>query len=229
MKPKPILIDDIDTKRFWSKVNIGTQDECWWWTGYRFKAGYGQFSIRRRGYLAHRISYVISTGIDIPHGMLICHKCDNPPCVNPSHFFLGTTSDNIIDAVNKGILMGWSSRDGSGENNPRALITEEIAREIYAAEGNCHEIADRYGVSHHTVWGIKSGNTWTHLFNKRALTPRPRGTSVKLAKLTEQQVREIRELSGTHREIGKMYGVSKTSVRLIKLRRTWAHVTDIDQ
>lgn len=88
-------------ERFWKNVHK-TESGCWVWCGPQGHNGYGMFWNDGRSVRAHRLSLEMSTGKRIPTGMLVLHKCDNPPCVNPDHLFLGTHHDNAIDAVNKG-------------------------------------------------------------------------------------------------------------------------------
>ena len=76
-------------------------DGCHIWTGSRNNAAYGTTRNNGKNVIASRASYVIYKG-EIPHGMVVCHSCDNPPCVNPAHLFLGSQSDNMKDAVAKG-------------------------------------------------------------------------------------------------------------------------------
>ena len=96
-------------ERFWAKVNKGTDAECWEWNASRNSFGYGQLTIvgpnGKRPRTTHRLSWELHVG-PIPEGMCILHRCDNPPCVNPAHLFIGTKADNYRDMRAKG-------RDGS--------------------------------------------------------------------------------------------------------------------
>lgn len=91
---------------FWSKVDVRGPDDCWEWQGSRSTSepgrDYGRaWAGKGRTQLAHRLSWEMANG-DIPPGMQICHHCDNPPCVNPAHLFLGTNRDNVLDGLAKG-------------------------------------------------------------------------------------------------------------------------------
>lgn len=86
--------------RFWAKVDIS--GDCWLWSGAIYaESGYGRLSFQRKALGAHRVAWQLVNG-PIPDGMLVCHRCDNPPCVRADHLFLGTQSDNIADMWAKG-------------------------------------------------------------------------------------------------------------------------------
>lgn len=86
-------------KRFLDKVD--KSGDCWLWTGTLRKCGYGQIGFNGKVYRAHRVSYDIHNG-EIPKGLIVCHTCDNPPCVNPAHLYAGTPMDNTTDMMLRG-------------------------------------------------------------------------------------------------------------------------------
>ena len=92
--------------RFWAKVDKtpghGPNGDCWEWQAGRSKFGYGRIMVGRKLVVAHRVSLALSEGSSIPDGLCVCHKCDNPRCVNPAHLFLGTNQDNMVDKISKG-------------------------------------------------------------------------------------------------------------------------------
>lgn len=150
--------------RFWAKVKLGGPKDCWEWVGGRVPGPhpYGKFYIRTdKPTLAHRFSWQLRFG-PIPRDTFVCHHCDNPPCVNPEHLFLGTDRDNIHDMIAKGrarhprgeahplYLRGDLQR---GARNPNAKLTDADVAEIrrLRADGWTQQrIADKFGV--HQSW-----------------------------------------------------------------------------
>lgn len=95
---------------FWSQVKRGDEKDCWEWTGCirSNDIPYGQFRWKRKLYLSHRFSYHLHYG-DLTDDWCVCHKCDNPRCVNPHHLFKGTHTDNMRDMFAKNRRLRWPS------------------------------------------------------------------------------------------------------------------------
>ena len=149
-------------ERFWEKVHKG--DGCWEWTAYRSADGYGMIG-RERGdgvERAHRLSWELHFG-PIPSGTAVLHRCDNPPCVRPSHLFLGTQTENVADSVAKG---RHRSPVHYGERHHWARLTEAEVREIRAAFDigiPCRDLADMFHIHPETVRLIGKRQTWAHI------------------------------------------------------------------
>lgn len=96
-------ISFVAMKSFWDRA-LEVEGGCWEWQGARSHSGtgYGQVRVGLKILSAHRVAWELATGRPIPTGLFICHSCDNRSCINPSHLFLGTRSDNMKDAYAKG-------------------------------------------------------------------------------------------------------------------------------
>ena len=142
-------------ERFREKYKVDNKTGCWMWTSTVCGNGYGHIWDNGKQEKAHRISWEIHNG-KIPEGMVICHKCDTPLCVNPYHLFVGTVIDNIKDRDKK-------NRQAKGEKQGISVLTDETAKQILKAEGKQEDIAERYGTTQQQVSRIKNRKTWKHI------------------------------------------------------------------
>jgi hypothetical protein len=134
--------------RFWRYVEPGPEDECWPWRGSKTTWGYGQLILPGGGKAwAHRVAYKMFHG-PVPLGLVVRHKCDNPPCVNPAHLETGTTADN--------------ARDKALRHRVPSKLSDDQVREVRAAGGTYRSIGTKYGISASAVCLIKAGRLRQH-------------------------------------------------------------------
>lgn len=144
---------------------LDKSNDCWIWTAGTTRNGYGTMRIsthgRRRQEGAHRIAWLVFRG-PIPDGLIVCHKCDNPPCCNPDHLFLGTYQDNTLDCVAKG-----RKNPPRGERSGKAILNEAQVREIrrlHSEDGLSQKsIAEKFNIASHHVGLIVRRMRWNHL------------------------------------------------------------------
>lgn len=150
-----------DVERFWSKVDkSGGEDACWVWQGGKANKGYGAFKLDGKQMNASRIAWILTNG-QIESGLQVCHHCDNPPCCNPRHLFLGTPKENSQDMSRKGRFVVPGLR---GEQVVTHKLTSEQVREIrqrYAnGEVTYRMIVKEYSISQTQVGRIIKGEAW---------------------------------------------------------------------
>lgn len=147
----------LSKERIQAKIFLA-DNGCWEWLGAKYWTGYGRIVADKVHYSAHRASYMLYVG-EIPDGMVVCHKCDNPSCVNPEHLFLGTKADNSSDMVRK-------VRSARGEKNAKAKLTEDQAREVLNLRkmgATLDALAKRFGVTKAAIRFLVTGRNWKHL------------------------------------------------------------------
>lgn len=146
--------------RFWRRVRVGASDVCWPWLGTKDVRGRGQVHLRWEGPKSIRkyapvVSWELTHG-PIAEGLKVCHRCDNPICVNPSHLFLGTQAENILDCIQKG------RRNAFGRQKLTEADVLEIRRRRALGEPR-KPLAAEFNITPHTLDGVVSGQSWAHL------------------------------------------------------------------
>lgn len=146
-----------------TKIRIDSETGCWNWTASKNNGGYGRIRFRNKEKLAHRASYEVHRG-QIPEGLNVCHRCDNPACINPDHLFVGTQAENAADMVAKGRAPIPNLR---GSAHANAKLTEADIVAIRAAKGvTLRELGEQYGVNGSTISWIRTGKGWAHVSEK---------------------------------------------------------------
>lgn len=231
-------------QQLFARREVDPVTKCWLWIGSKDGAGYGTLSNGGKIHKAHRAAYGVFVG-PIPDGMLVCHRCDTPPCFNPEHLFVGSQSDNMQDMARKG-----RHPYPRGDRHHGAKMTESDVVCILAASKfglQTVDISRKLNLPYFSVHDVVRGKSWTHidrstipvldeLFGTRydalmgpSLIKRPNrcGSQNSHHKLTEGDIiairRDLRDGKAT-KEISLQYGVGVKTIWYIKAGRTWAHV-----
>lgn len=230
-------------ERFWVKVDKSPrQSGCWHWTAFRDSDGYGRFWLDGTMVSASRAAWILTKG-DVPPGMEVLHRCDNPRCVNPDHLFLGTKTDNMADRDRKGRVArgdnhgrrlhpeayehlrgdGWYAthqNQASGENHGSAKLTWDdvhaIRREYLDSLGKVNQrmLGEKYGVDQTTVSEILLNKKWVEADGD------VRSGVVEAKKERDEAILADYDAGMTRAQINEKYGVSKMVVEdAIRKRR----------
>ena len=230
--PSTQLLDHY-REQFWQKVT--KSNNCWTWQGTPdTNNGYGRFYLRtkNRNFAigAHRAAFYYTYGILFNKHIYICHKCDNPICVNPKHLFSGTQKDNIQDAVLKG-------RIACGEKSGLSKLTEQKVLAIRLVLMNnpqisYAELGKKYNVGHTLIYEIAHYNIWKqpHLYigpisNRQ--NNKAKGEKNANSKLTELNIISIRQRHAAGENcpsIAKDFPVGYKIIWKIVTRKTWRHL-----
>lgn len=141
-------------ERFWSKVDKGSDDECWNWNAAITPKGYPVIGADKtnKTIKAHRVSWELING-EIPEGMMVLHKCDNSKCVNPKHLYLGTHQDNMDDKAER-------------DRSRNYVLSDQDVRDIRAMKKknvSYRKIAKKYGVSGQLIYLIVKRKSHKHV------------------------------------------------------------------
>ena len=147
-------------QHFKSKLRLDVETGCHEWTGGKIKTGYGRLRWKERNHLTHRVAFTLAKG-EIPEGLYVLHRCDNPSCCNPDHLFLGDQFQNMADMISKG-----RQHNRLGSKNSCAKLTEDDVREIRRLKADGVKqvrLAERFGVSTVAISLIVLRKKWVHV------------------------------------------------------------------
>jgi hypothetical protein len=200
--------------RFWARVN--KTETCWLWTGGATSEGYGDLMYQRHRHLAHRFAWQLANARAIPVGLVVRHRCDNPPCVRPDHLELGSVAQNVRDAYERRRRTTGNPTLGTGR--PNALLTDELVATLRrrARSGqSITSIAKGTGFSYATVYRAIRGSGWPHVSEPPVLGRRREKPHwnhfVRNNPGAVTEARALRDQGLSLQEIADRLGITKTA------------------
>ena len=192
---------------------------CWLWLGRlrSEKSPYGRFAADGVEYAAHRWAYAAYKNGGADPEWLVLHRCDNPPCVNPDHLFLGTPADNSADMTRK-------KRQAKGGRINHAKLDEPTVRMIRAYTGDLAALARELNIDRATVRSIQRGKLWKHVEGTLAAPRANFGESNPRAKLTYALIDEARRRNAageSYAKIAESLGVHASTVHAAVTGKKW--------
>lgn len=222
-------IADWERLKFWSRVKVLGESDCWEYEGKGRITGYGSYSFRGKLWLAHRLAWTLTNG-QIPkgsghHGTVVMHTCDNRLCVNPKHLMLGTQRDNVRDMDQKGRRV---VRPLNGEKHGNAKLTDADVVAIRRSRESDPALAKKYGVTPEAINYARTRG-WRHIKVKQVpwesgKSAATRGDRNANAKLTADTVRAIRASDEKPGVVARRYGIVPDYVTMIRKRLVWRHI-----
>lgn len=219
-----------DEKRIFDKIYYpGNDQDCWPWTGYCNKCGYGKVNLNKVSVPVHRVIWEYYYGL-IPSGLIVRHKCDNPPCCNPEHLEIGTQADNIQDMIDRKRDRKAKGSEAGSSKLDEQDIENIINGIIIGTFVDISDIMTYYNMSRNSIVGILNGEHWkvvTNKFNSNQLSQVRSLIMRSKFYFDEQDIRDIRRRimnSESNVSIGKLYNVDPRLISNIRHNKSYSLV-----
>jgi len=229
---RPWAVGNESSYEYFNRKTVKNEENnCIEWIGWRDKDGYGGAYRNGKNIRAHRFSYELFIG-PIPKGKNVCHKCDNPSCVNPDHLYVGTQRDNMYDKVERDRCNLKCGEEAKVSRLTEAQVVEIIREKKSGTK--VQRIIDKYAISKSTIMDIMQGKLWKHI-DRDSIEPykQPKKDSIgrtvgnKFVKLTEKDVKDIKQKLMNNeklKSVAEEFGVSGVFISKIRDEKVWKHI-----